>query len=256
VPGSGVSGVIGAKRYRIGTRAFATGAAHRDAGADPVVVLAGERTELATFELQDTPRPESRPAIDELRRLGLSSEILSGDSPMAVAPLALHCGITTFAGRQSPADKLERVKSLMRDGEFVAMVGDGLNDAPVLGGAGVSIAMSRGSALTLASADLVLVGDSLRSLPAAFRIARRARRIMRQNLAWAGAYNLLAMPLAAIGWVPPWAAAIGMSTSSILVVLNSLRLIRGGRESGPKARNGSRTPSSMPASHVAEAAAS
>jgi Cu2+-exporting ATPase len=97
---------------------------------------------------------------------------------------------------------------------------------PVLGGAGVSIAMSRGSALTLASADLILIGDSLTALPDAFSMARRATRVMRQNLVWAAAYNLTAMPLAAMGWVPPWAAAIGMSMSSMLVVLNSLRLIR------------------------------
>jgi Cu2+-exporting ATPase len=107
------------------------------------------------------------------------------------------------------------------------MVGDGINDAPVFAGAGVSIAMSRGSALTLASADLILVGDSLRALPAAFDLARRAKRIIRQNLIWAAAYNLTAMPLAALGWVPPWVAAIGMSASSIVVVLNSLRLMRG-----------------------------
>ena len=112
------------------------------------------------------------------------------------------------------------------------MVGDGINDAPVLGGAGVSIAMSRGSALTLASADLILVGDSLRALPDAFLLARRATRIIRQNLLWAAGYNLLAMPLAAIGWVPPWAAAIGMSSSSIVVVLNALRLMRADPSSG------------------------
>ena len=109
------------------------------------------------------------------------------------------------------------------------MVGDGINDAPVLGGAGVSIAMSRGSALTLASADLILIGDSLRALPDAFLLARRATRVIRQNLVWAAGYNLTAMPLAAMGWLPPWAAAIGMSMSSIVVVLNSLRLIRSGR---------------------------
>jgi Cu2+-exporting ATPase len=89
--------------------------------------------------------------------------------------------------------------------------------------------MSRGSALTLASADLILIGDSLKALPEAFSLARRATRVIRQNLVWAAAYNLTAMPLAAMGWVPPWAAAIGMSMSSMVVVLNSLRLIRSGR---------------------------
>ena len=151
---------------------------------------------------------------------------MSGDAQSAVQRLANHCGIKDFAARRSPLDKLERVRALTSQGEFVAMVGDGINDAPVLGGAGVSIAMSRGSALALASSDLVLVGDSLQALPAAFAVARRARRVIRQNLLWAAGYNLTAMPLAALGWVPPWLAAIGMSLSSIVVVLNSLRLMR------------------------------
>jgi len=142
--------------------------------------------------------------------------------------VAGSCDIDEFSARQSPGDKLARVETLTARGEFVAVVGDGINDAPVLSGAGVSIAMSRGSALALASADLILVGDSLRALPAAFAVARRAKAIIRQNLLWAAGYNLTAMPLAALGWVPPWMAAIGMSLSSIMVVLNSLRLMRGG----------------------------
>jgi len=175
------------------------------------------------------PRPESKRTVAALRGLGLAIEISSGDSVVAVRRLARHCGIGNFAARRSPAQKLERVRALTSQGEFVAMVGDGINDAPVLGGAGVSVAMSRGSALTLASADLILIGDSLNALPDAFSLARRATRVIRQNLVWAAGYNLTAMPLAAIGWVPPWAAAIGMSMSSIVVVLNSLRLIRGAR---------------------------
>ena len=177
--------------------------------------------------MADQPRPESAATVAALRDLGLTVDILSGDGLPAVQRIARLCGIGTYAARQSPAAKLERVQRLTDNGEFVAVVGDGINDAPVLGGAGVSIAMSRGSALTLASADLILIGDSLRAVPEALRLARRAMRIMRQNLAWAAAYNLTAMPLAAAGWVPPWGAAIGMSCSSILVVLNSLRLIRG-----------------------------
>jgi P-type Cu2+ transporter len=233
IAGGGVAGTVDGKRYRIGTRAFVTGeqrtvGARRSDGDDAVIVLAGEGGELATFALDDTPRPESVQAVEAIHKQGLSTEILSGDSLAAVSCLARHCGIAAFAARQSPADKLERVNALTRAGEFIAMVGDGINDAPVLGGAGVSIAMSRGSALTLASADLILAGDSLRALPDAFRLARRATRVIRQNLLWSAGYNLIAMPLAALGWVPPWAAAIGMSSSSILVVLNSLRLMRAG----------------------------
>jgi P-type Cu2+ transporter len=193
--------------------------------------LSSEDGDLATFAVAEEPRPESAGTVAALRGQGLAIEILSGDSAVAVRRLARHCGIGTFAARRSPAQKLERVRALTSQGEFVAMVGDGINDAPVLGGAGVSIAMSRGSALTLASADLILIGDSLKALPEAFSLARRATRVIRQNLVWAASYNLTAMPLAAMGWVPPWAAAIGMSMSSIVVVLNSLRLIRSGRPS-------------------------
>jgi Cu2+-exporting ATPase len=247
VPGAGITGMVEGKRYQIGTRAFVAGflAGRVPADDDATIVLTGEGVELATFELQDTPRPEGPGAVRELLEQGLSTEILSGDSFAAVSRLAGHCGISAYSARQSPADKLERVKALSQRGEFIAMVGDGINDAPVLGGAGLSVAMSRGSALALASADLVLIGDSLRALPGAFLLARRARRIMRQNLVWAAAYNLVAMPLAALGWVPPWAAAIGMSLSSILVVLNSVRLMRDGRSRGREPRRG-RAPLSVP----------
>ena len=234
VAGGGVSGLVNGKRFKIGTRAFASGAAPppstlADEIDDAVVFLSSEDGDLATFAVADEPRPESARTVAALRGQGMAVEILSGDSVVAVRRLARHCGIGTFAARRSPAQKLERVRALTSQGEFVAMVGDGINDAPVLGGAGVSIAMSRGSALTLASADLILIGDSLEALPEAFSLARRATRVIRQNLVWAAAYNLTAMPAAAMGWVPPWAAAIGMSMSSIVVVLNSLRLIRSSR---------------------------
>jgi P-type Cu2+ transporter len=234
VVGGGVAGIVNGKRYKIGTRAFANGAvsppsALADEIDDAAVFLSSDDGDLATFAVADEPRPESARTVAALRGQGLGIEILSGDSIVAVRRLARYCCIATFAARRSPAQKLERVRSLTSQGEFVAMVGDGINDAPVLGGAGVSIAMSRGSALTLASADLILIGDSLNALPEAFSLARRATRVIRQNLVWAAGYNLIAMPLAAMGWVPPWAAAIGMSMSSIVVVLNSLRLIRSGR---------------------------
>jgi P-type Cu2+ transporter len=229
VAGAGVSGIVKGKRFQIGTRAFTGGGARAAETDDAAVYLSSDEGDLAVFAVADQPRPESASTIALLRGQGLGIEISSGDSAAAVGRLARHCGIGDFAARRSPAQKLERVRTLTSQGEFVAMVGDGINDAPVLGGAGVSIAMSRGSALTLASADLILIGDSLKALPDAFALARRATRVIRQNLVWAAGYNLTAMPLAAMGWVPPWAAAIGMSMSSIVVVLNSLRLIRSGR---------------------------
>jgi Cu2+-exporting ATPase len=222
--GAGIEGCIEGHRYRIGAASFVGGGSLEDDGR---ILLGCETEVLARFAIGDTVRVESANTVAALRRRGLGAEILSGDAGNAVRRVARSCGITGFLARQSPDDKLQHVNALTARGEFIAMVGDGMNDAPVLGGAGVSIAMSRGSALTLASADLILVGDSLRALPAAFDLARRAKRIIRQNLIWAAAYNLTAMPLAALGWVPPWVAAIGMSASSIVVVLNSLRLMRG-----------------------------
>ncbi|MBS0612941.1 MAG: heavy metal translocating P-type ATPase [Proteobacteria bacterium] len=246
LPGEGIEGQVAGRSYRIGTSAFvarglpptaqraAQGAmpnltaAHKASADESLegIVLSDAQGLLAQFTLRDAPRPEARETVAALRALGLAVEILSGDAPSTVAEVARLCGIDRHAARQSPADKLEHVRKMGAQGHFPAMVGDGINDAPSLGGAGVSIAMSRGSALALASADLILVSDSLRALPQAVSLARRAHRIMKQNLLWAAAYNLCAMPLAAIGWVPPWLAAIGMSTSSIIVVLNSLRLMR------------------------------
>ena len=230
VTGEGVEGTVRGARYRIGSAHFvAKGFAEaRSAGEnyEAAIVLGDANGLLAAYSVGDEPRPESGRAIAALRAKGLGVEILSGDAQASVARVAQHCGVDQFAARQSPADKLERVRTLTAGGEFVAMVGDGINDAPVLGGSGVSIAMSRGSALALASADLILVGDSLQALPQAFELARRAQRVIKQNLTWATGYNLTAMPLAALGWVPPWVAAIGMSLSSIFVVLNSMRLMR------------------------------
>jgi P-type Cu2+ transporter len=233
VPGAGIEGSVDGRHYRIGTPDFVAGrrpgaALDRPLEDDGAIVLGTLDRELARFTLGDLPRPDSASAVAALQAQGLGAEILSGDGQAAVRRVAEHCGIGDYAYRQSPGDKLERVRSLTSRGEFIAMVGDGINDAPVLGGSGVSIAMSRGSALALASADLILVGNSLQALPAAFALARQAKSIIKQNLVWAAAYNLTAMPLAALGWVPPWLAAIGMSLSSIVVVLNSLRLMRGG----------------------------
>jgi Cu2+-exporting ATPase len=230
VAGAGIEGAVRGRRYRLGTPSFAGGCSLADTGA---IVLGSGETALARFTIGDTVRSECGQVVHELTARGFGIEILSGDAAAPVLKLAQQCGIHDYASRQSPADKLQRVKARTAQGEFVAMVGDGINDAPVLGAAGVSIAMSRGSALAMASADLILVGDSLRSLPVAFAVASRAKSIMRQNLFWAAGYNLTAMPLAALGWVPPWMAAIGMSLSSILVVLNSLRLLRDQRPSVP-----------------------
>jgi Cu2+-exporting ATPase len=149
---------------------------------------------------------------------------LSGDAECAVQSAATQSGIDSYLARQSPADKLKYIRALADRDEIVVMIGDGINDAPVLAGATVSIAMGGASALAHASSDILLVRDSLHALPEVVDIARRTAKNVRQNLVWAAAYNFVALPLAALGFVPPWLAAIGMSLSSMLVVLNALRL--------------------------------
>lgn len=234
VPGQGIEGRISGRLVRIGTAAFAAGARGAppsrtkvtDPAGDEGIVLGGEEGLLARFILSDPPRPEARSTVASLMAQGLSVQILSGDAPGSVADTARQCGIGQWAARLSPADKLDRIREAREQGRFPIMIGDGINDAPGLGGAGVAIAMGRGSALAMAGADLILVADSLKVLPEAVELGRKAHRIMKQNLTWAALYNLCSMPLAAAGWIPPWLAAIGMSASSILVVLNSLRLMR------------------------------
>lgn len=230
-PGAGIEGKVAGRRYRIGRPDYVTllqGESKplgMDTGADDdVVVLGDEHGFLAAFHLEDALRAEAPNVIAAMRSQGLSVALLSGDAATKVEAIAGRCHMDSWLARQTPADKLEQVRGMAAAGKKVLMIGDGINDAPVLKGAAVAIAMGRGSALAQASADLVLVNDDLAAVPAAIETARRTLKVIRQNLAWAAAYNFLALPLAALGMVPPWAAAIGMSLSSILVVLNALRL--------------------------------
>ena len=245
VPGLGIEGVIEDKRYRLGTWEFS--ASHLDvqqSGTGPLsagVVLADENRVLAHFTFSDSVRDDSAATVNALRMLGIDSEVLSGDAPAVVSHVASQCGIALFNARHSPEQKLQRVQLAQASGERVAMVGDGINDAPVLAGADVSIAMGRGAALAVAAADIVLINEHLLALPEAIQIARRTMHIARQNLVWAAAYNFCGLPLAALGLVPPWAAAIGMSISSIAVILNALRV----RTDKPTSNNAHRHPTAL-----------
>lgn len=163
----------------------------------------------------------------QLSAAGVKLSIFSGDTTAAAARVASVLGILDVRGGLSPEDKHAALKALQAAGETVVMVGDGVNDAPVLAQAQVSIAMGGGADLARANADVVLLGNDLQALPGGLALAKRTVRIVKQNLAWAFAYNLLAIPLAMTGWVTPWMAGIGMSASSLLVVLNALRLQRG-----------------------------
>ena len=181
---------------------------------------------IATFVLADGLRPGALRAVEQLREMGLDIAIASGDQQEVVDEIARKLGVQEAVGRLTPQAKLALVQQRESAGTRVLMVGDGINDGPVLAAASVSCAMAQGSAVAQAAADLLLLNDSLGTLAEAIRGARRMRAVIRQNLAWALVYNLGAVPLAAMGWIAPWVAAIGMSTSSLLVVLNAARLAR------------------------------
>ncbi|MCX7041924.1 MAG: heavy metal translocating P-type ATPase metal-binding domain-containing protein [Gammaproteobacteria bacterium] len=222
VPGNGIEGTIGDRQWRIGRPGFAAGSAD-----DGRIWLGDGRTGHASFELVEDIRADAGEAIQRLRQLGVSVAICSGDSESAVRSIAERLGIDELSARQSPEEKLARVRELQSRGCVVAMIGDGINDAPVLAGADVSLAMADGAAIAQRAADLVMTSPSLSRLPEGIELARRTRRIVRQNLSWAVAYNVLALPLAASGTLSPWLAAVGMAASSLLVTLNALRLARG-----------------------------
>ncbi|MEJ2602791.1 MAG: heavy metal translocating P-type ATPase, partial [Gammaproteobacteria bacterium] len=233
VPGKGIEGSIAGTRYRVGSAEFVGAEALAalpalDAGRAATLVFLGtdDGRVLAAFELRDQPRADAARVVAALHDAGITSAIASGDRTETVRDIAAALGIDDARGALGPEDKLDWVRAMQSAGETVALVGDGINDAPVLAGADVSIAMGAGTTLAQSSADAVLLGESLTPLLTAVDVARRTRRIIRQNIGWAIGYNLLAVPLAASGTLAPWMAAIGMSASSLLVVLNALRLRR------------------------------
>lgn len=230
--GHGVAGTIDGVRYRIGQRAWVAALVGNPAvvPGEDAVFLGRAGAWLARFEFDDAVRPDAPATIAALHRLGIESEIASGDTHDRVGTVAAATGVTVFGARLTPEAKLARVRARRSEGHRVLMIGDGVNDAPVLGGASVSIAMAQGAALAQASADLVLVSPALTTIVDGVRVARGTLKIVRQNLLWAALYNLLAIPVAAAGLIPPWLAAIGMSGSSLAVVLNSARLRRAARQ--------------------------
>lgn len=229
-PGEGVEGVVNGQRYRIGRPGFVAAMragplAEGDAiGGDDALALGDGQGTLAHFAVRDNLRPDAREAIDALRALGCEIEIASGDAEPVVAGVARELDIDRWQSRLSPADKLARLRELRAAGQPVLMVGDGINDAPVLAEADVSIVMRSGSALAQTAGDLLLLDSAWSGVPRAIAVGRSARRILAQNLRWAMIYNLSAIPLAAAGYLPPWVAALGMSLSSLLVVLNARRV--------------------------------
>jgi Cu2+-exporting ATPase len=234
--GAGVEGSMDGMVWRLGRPEFVA-ALHGVAvppelrsivgAGDTVIALGNAGGWQAFFRLSDNLRPEAAAMTARLSAAGIKLSIFSGDDPAAAARVGAALGIADARGGLSPEDKHAALKALQAAGETVAMAGDGVNDAPVLAQAQVSIAMGGGADLARANADIVLLGNDLQALPGGLALARRTVRIVKQNLLWAFAYNFLAIPLAMGGWVTPWMAGIGMSASSLLVVLNALRLQRG-----------------------------
>ena len=228
--GQGVEGwVPGApggapRRLRLGSAAFC-GIPPSDAH-QAQVHLADERGWLASFDLDESLRPGAREAVQGLRGLGLELQVLSGDQDSAVQRLAARAGVPRAFGRQAPQDKLDHVTRLQQAGHRVAMVGDGMNDGPVLARADLSIAMGEAVPIAQARSDFIVQGGRLDGVAAILQQARRARAVARQNLAWAAGYNAVCVPLAIAGWMPPWLAGLGMAASSLFVVLNAARLAR------------------------------
>jgi P-type Cu2+ transporter len=230
-PGHGVEATADARRVRLGTERFCVELAGKPLPARfaestalfTPVFLADEQGWLAAFLLEDQLRADACELVDALAAHGLRIHICSGDDPAVVEAVARRLGVISFAGGATPQDKFAFVKGLQREGRVAVMIGDGLNDAPVLAGADVSVALAGGAEAAQSQADLVLLGSRLRSVVDGLAIARKAMRLVRQNLGWALAYNAAALPLAALGWIGPWEAALGMAASSVVVVMNALR---------------------------------
>ena len=190
------------------------------------VFLADAQGWLATFELQEDLRSEARATVQALQAAGVTVRLLSGDRPEVVARVAESLGISAYTGGCTPQDKLGVLRQAQQAGHRVAMVGDGLNDGPVLAGAQVSFAFGQSVPLTQARADFVVPGGQLGAVTQAVLLARRTVRIVKQNLTWAALYNAVCVPLAVSGHLSAWAAGLGMAASSLLVVLNAWRLAR------------------------------
>ena len=235
-PGGGLTGVVVDQKYVIGNAEhiaeFSAAKLSKDQLSSlhqknsSLVFLADKDQLHAVFILQDNLRSDAKEMIDELKEKKKKISLLSGDSEIAVKSISKQLNIANFRYGLKPDGKLNELKRLQKKGEVLAMIGDGVNDAPVLAGAQVSIAMGSGAQIARANADLVLLKNKLPIITKAIDVAGKTVRIIKQNMIWAVAYNLIALPVAAMGLLEPWMAAIGMSLSSLLVVTNALRIKR------------------------------
>ena len=235
-PARGMTGIDSdGIEWRLGSRAWVTRQDRGNLNNEAVTVdsatvawlaARGEETSWRFVAEDETLRAGAQALGASLAALDVDLAILSGDELDRVDAAARHIGARTVVANADPDAKLAALRGWQQQGTAVAMVGDGVNDAPVMAQADVSIAMGEGASVTRSEADAVLVGGDVSVLPRAVRHSRRCVRIVRQNLAWAASYNLACIPLAMAGWLPPWAAGLGMGLSSIAVILNAQRLAR------------------------------
>ena len=246
-PGLGVQARVGDVVWRLGRADWALDdpsgapAARGGAGAG----LGRDGKPAAAFHFEDALRPQAFEAVADLRRAGLTPVILSGDQAGAVADVAARLGIEDFAAGLLPAEKVERLQAMAATGRKVLMAGDGLNDAPALAAAHVSMAPASAADIGRNAADFVFLHEGLNAVPLAVAVARESGRLVRQNFALSVGYNLIALPIAIAGHVTPLIAALAMSLSSILVVVNALRL-KAGRPARTARRPARSTPRTAP----------
>ncbi|MFQ2083502.1 heavy metal translocating P-type ATPase [Aeromonas veronii] len=226
VIGHGITALVDGVRYRIGSARWLGLDPAQEQGRGLAIYLANEQQVLARFNLEDTLRPDARALIAAFKAAGLQTTVLTGDSSLQADEIARELGVDELVKGVSPDGKLAYLKAWEAQGDISIMVGDGINDAPVLAGAHASFAMAGGTDLAKNSADAILLADDLSRLLEARVLAMRTRKIIIENFAWSIGYNLLVLPLAACGWLPPYLAAAGMSLSSLIVVTNSMRLNR------------------------------
>lgn len=226
VIGHGITALVDGVRYRIGSARWLGLDPAQERGRGLAIYLADEQQVLARFNLEDTLRPDAKALIAAFKAAGLQTTVLTGDSSLQADEIARELGVDELVKGVSPDGKLAYLKTREAQGDISIMVGDGINDAPVLAGAHASFAMAGGTDLAKNSADAILLADDLSRLLEARVLAMRTRKIIIENFAWSIGYNLLVLPLAACGWLPPYLAAAGMSLSSLIVVTNSMRLNR------------------------------